>query len=60
MASLLAENAAECGAEGISKEDWITGVLKGHAGDDQMQLECLRRIVELWSNGPWPWPEQKS
>lgn len=56
-AQLLAKDAANCAAAGQSKEQWISDVLSGHAGDDAAQLGCLKHIVRLWSDGPWPWPQ---
>jgi|SRR5580700_4257689 hypothetical protein len=55
-ARLLAVDAARRAGDGTSKEDWILEVLKGHASDEDAQLRCLRLIVALWSEGPWPWP----
>lgn len=55
-AQLLAVDATRRAGDGISKEDWILEVLKGHAADEDAQLGCMRLIVTLWSEGPWPWP----
>jgi len=51
----LAIDAAGRARAGLSKEEWISEVLKGHAADDEAQLGCLSVIVKLWRDGPWPW-----
>lgn len=55
-AQLLASDSNRAAADGLSKEEWINEVLNGHEGDEWAQLGCLKKIVTLWSNGPWPWP----
>jgi hypothetical protein len=52
----LAIDAAGRARAGLSKEAWISEVLKGHTADDEAQLGCLNLIVTLWRDGPWPWP----
>lgn len=55
LAGVLARDANRAAAEGILEEDWIQKVLVGHRGDTKLQRECLKRILLLWENGPWPW-----
>lgn len=61
-ANFLAIEATRYASEGLTKEEWICDVLKGHVEDapgltgDEAQLQALRLIVTLWSDGPWPWP----
>jgi len=55
-AELLVSDAVRSAAQGISKEQWIAEVLRGHERDEAAQLGCLRHIVTLWNDGPWPWP----
>jgi hypothetical protein len=47
-------------SEGLSKEEWIIEVLRGHQSDEWAQLGCLRHIVTLWADGPWSWPRDLS
>ncbi len=53
---ILVRDAVVDAAEGLTKETWIQSVLAGHEGCEWAQLECLKAIVLLWTNGPWPWP----
>jgi hypothetical protein len=55
LAGLLVLDAVIAAANGELKEEWIVQVLSGHAGDENVQLECLREIVALWAEGIWPW-----
>jgi hypothetical protein len=55
LAGLLVLDAVIAAARGISKEQWILHVLTGHAGNDDAELECLREIVALWTDGVMPW-----
>jgi hypothetical protein len=55
-AQLLARDAARDASLGITKEDWILEVLRGHGDDQEAQLGCLKHIAALWQDGPWPWP----
>lgn len=59
-AQLLASDAAKRAAAGLSREEWITEVLQGHKSDEAAQLGCLKYIVTLWSEGPWPWPREEN
>jgi hypothetical protein len=60
IAELLTVDAAKYAGSGFSKEKWISDVLTGHLEDvegltaDEAQLGCLKWIVTLWSEGPWP------
>jgi hypothetical protein len=58
-AELLVSDAVRDAALGITKEDWILDVLKGHGHDEEAQLGCLKIIIELWQKGPWPWPREQ-
>jgi hypothetical protein len=55
LAGLLVLDAVIAAARGELKEQWILEVLSGHAGDEHLQLECLREIVALWTEGILPW-----
>jgi hypothetical protein len=55
LAGLLVLDAVIAAARGELKEEWIVQVLSGHAGNEDIQLECLREIVALWTEGIWPW-----
>jgi hypothetical protein len=55
-AQLLVGDASKAAGQGKSPEEWIWEVLRGHANDEDAQRRCLQLIVDLWSNGPWPWP----
>ena len=55
IARLLALDAKIAAARGELKEHWISEVLCGHIDDECVQLECLKAIVSLWTEGPWPW-----
>lgn len=55
LAGVLAGDANRVAADGILEQDWIYKVLVGHRGDSKLQRECLKRILLLWENGPWPW-----
>jgi hypothetical protein len=57
-AELLSADSHQAAQQGISKEKWIADVIAGHAGDDTAQICCLVYIIELWRNGPWPWPRE--
>jgi hypothetical protein len=54
-ARLLVSDAYKSAGEGLSKEQWIAGVLRGHETHEDAQRTCLWFIVELWDDGPWPW-----
>jgi len=55
LARLLAWDASRAAVAGITKEEWIMQVVTGHEGDDKAQIACLKYIVVLWEQGPWPW-----
>jgi hypothetical protein len=55
LAGLLVLDAVIAAARGELKEEWIVQVLSGHAGNEVIQLECLREIIALWTEGIWPW-----
>lgn len=55
LAGLLVMDAVLAAARGELKEEWIAQVLRGHAGDEDAQKICLREILALWNDGPWPW-----
>ena len=55
LARLLAWDASRAAAAGMSKEQWIVQVVMGHEGDDKAQIACLKYILVLWEQGPWPW-----
>jgi hypothetical protein len=55
LAGLLVLDAVIAAARGELKEEWIVQVLSGHAGNEHFQLQCLREIVALWTEGIWPW-----
>lgn len=57
-AELLSADSHQAAQQGISKEKWIADVIAGHGGDDTAQISCLVLIIELWRNGPWPWPRE--
>ena len=57
-AEALTGDAYQAIREGVSKEKWISDVISGHAGNDAAQIACIVHIVELWRNGPWPWPRE--
>lgn len=57
-AELLSADSHQAAQQGIPKENWIADVIAGHAGDDTAQIHCLLHIIELWRNGPWPWPRE--
>lgn len=57
-AQLLARDAAMRCGEGLTKEQWIINILQGHAENEPAQLRCLKHIVAIWSDGPWPWPKE--
>jgi hypothetical protein len=54
-AQQLTWDASNSAGQGMSPEEWICEVLRGHAGDEDAQRRCLQLIVDLWSDGPWPW-----
>jgi hypothetical protein len=55
LARLLAWDASRAAVAGITKEEWIMQVVRGHEGDDKTQIACLKYILVLWEQGPWPW-----
>ena len=57
---LLASDSSRAASEGLSKGKWIEEVLNGHGSDEWAQLGCLKHIVTLWADGPWPWPRDLS
>jgi hypothetical protein len=55
-AQLLSRDASNSAEQELSPKEWICEVLRGHESDEDAQRRCLQLIVDLWSNGPWPWP----
>jgi hypothetical protein len=55
LARLLAWDASRATAAGMTKEEWIMQVVTGHEGDEKAQITCLKYILVLWEQGPWPW-----
>jgi hypothetical protein len=55
LARLLAWDASRAAAAGLTHEEWILQVLTGHACDEKAQITCLKYILVLWEQGPWPW-----
>jgi hypothetical protein len=55
LAHLLAWDASRSAAAGTTKEEWIMQVLAGHIRDQETQIACLKCILVLWEQGPWPW-----
>jgi hypothetical protein len=60
LPQLLIGNAASKAHRGVSEEDWIIQVIKGHQGDPDAWTECLKAILALREHGPWPWPRDLS
>jgi len=54
---MLLADSNRAASGGLSKELWIIEVLRGHESDEWVQLGCLKQIVALWTDGPWPWPQ---
>ena len=55
LARLLAWDASRAAAAGMTKEEWIMQVVTGHEDDEKAQITCLKYILVLWEQGPWPW-----
>jgi len=56
-AQLLVFDSVRAATRGVSAEDWIIEVLRGHSGDMGTQMGCLSEILELWRTGPWAWAQ---
>ena len=53
---LVRDAARRCG-DGLTRTEWISEVLAGHADDEGAQLGCLNLFVKLWSDDDlWAWP----